>query len=149
MRLLSLLLLLTLASPAFATEEDSPFICSPEGVALGGYDAVSYRQPDGPILGSDEFASKQEVLTYRFANAENLKLFLADPESYLPRYHGWCAATLSMGRLACPDYTNFKIEDGSLLLFELVGFTNGRTMWNSDPVGFRTRADANALELFK
>ena len=41
-----------------------------------------------------------------------------------------------MGRLACPDYTNFKIEDGRLLLFELTGFTNGRTVWNSDPAGF-------------
>ena len=149
MRFLSLILLFTLVSPAFASDEGSPFICSPDGVALGGYDVVSYRQPDGPILGSAEFESKQEVLTYRFSNAENLKLFLTDPELYLPRYHGWCAATLSMGRLACPDYTNFKIEDGSLLLFELVGFTNGRTVWDSDPLGFRTRADANALELLK
>ena len=54
-----------------------------------------------------------------------------------------------MGRLACPDYTNFKIENGDLLLFELAGFTNGRTLWNSDPSGFRERADANALKLIK
>ena len=49
-----------------------------------------------------------------------------------------------MGRLTCPDPLNFKIENGSLLLFELVGFTNGRTVWEVDPQSFRKRADDNA-----
>jgi hypothetical protein len=54
-----------------------------------------------------------------------------------------------MGRLVCPDYTNFKIEDGRLLLFEIAGFTNGRTIWDSDPTGFRQQADANFKRLVK
>jgi hypothetical protein len=48
-----------------------------------------------------------------------------------------------MGRLACPDYANFKIEDGRLLLFERVGFTNGRDVWNSDPMLHRAQANEN------
>ncbi len=84
---------------------------------------------------------------YRFVPPLDARFWPAVLQLYLPRYQGWCAATLSMGRLACPDYTNFKIEDGQLLLFELVGFTNGRSLWNSDPIGFRARADTNAIKL--
>ncbi|MEM8561884.1 MAG: YHS domain-containing (seleno)protein [Pseudomonadota bacterium] len=126
---------------------DTPHPCSVDGVAIGGYDLVSYHQSGGPQMGLADIDVQYDHQTYLFANADNRALFLSNPSQYLPRYQGWCAATLSMGRLACPDYTNFKIEDGQLLLFELVGFTNGRTLWNSDPLGFRTRADANALEL--
>ena len=114
---------------------------------MGGYDLVSYHQSGGPIAGSTEFKDERAGLTYPFSSDKYFKLFLDSPTSYLPRYQGWCAATLSMGRLACPDYTNFKIEDGQLLLFELAGFINGRTLWNSDPLGFRSRADANAGRL--
>lgn len=144
MRWLSILLLLTLPLAAVASDTAPAHACAPDGIALGGYDLVSYHQEAGPIAGSPEFKDQRTGLTYLFSSDKNLKLFLAKPAAYLPRYQGWCAATLSMGRLACPDYTNFKIEDGQLLLFELAGFTNGRTLWNSDPVNFKSRADANA-----
>ena len=147
MRWLSILLFCTLPLLAISSEQTSPHPCSPDGVAVGGYDLVSYHQPGGPLHGSADIELQREGLTYRFASEENFKLFQANPQSYLPRYQGWCAATLSMGRLACPDYTNFKIEDGQLLLFELAGFTNGRTLWNSDPSGFKARADTNASKL--
>jgi YHS domain-containing protein len=147
MRWLSILFLSSLPLLAVASELDSPHPCSPDGVAVGGYDLVSYHQSGGPLVGSADTELHREGLTYRFSSEENRELFLADTQSYLPRYQGWCAATLSMGRLACPDYTNFKIEGGQLLLFELAGFTNGRTLWNSDPTGFRARADTNASKL--
>ncbi len=134
------------AAPATAQHQ-----CSPDGIGVGGFDLVSYHQAGGPLPGLPEFEVEVERdgLRYRFANAENLARFRAAPEDYLPRYRGWCAATLSMGRLTCPDYTNFKVEDGELLLFELAGFTNGRTLWNSDPLRFRERADANARKLLE
>ncbi len=138
-----LLALLLMAVPTASAQHD----CAPDGVAVGGYDLVSYHQPDGPRPGQKAFEVEREGLRYRFASAENLARFEAAPDDYLPRYRGWCAATLAMGRLTCPDYTNFKIENGELLLFELVGFTNGRTVWDSDPNGFRTRADENARQL--
>ena len=143
--LLPLALLLLWALPASAQTE--PHRCAPDGVAVGGYDLVSYRQPGGPVAGSESFEVEHGGLRYRFASAEHRDRFLAAPDDYLPRYRGWCAATLSMGRLACPDYANFKIENGDLLLFELAGFTNGRTLWDSDPTGFRQRADDNARKL--
>ncbi len=149
MRWILTLLFCFLPLAASAAEPASPETCAPDGVALGGYDLVSYRQPGGPLPGSPDTSVEHDGLTYRFASERHRELFVADPDAYLPRYQGWCAATLAMGRLNCPDYTNFKIEQGELLLFELAGFTNGRTLWNTDPTGFRTRADSNALKLLK
>jgi hypothetical protein len=141
-----LIVIATVAMPLVAAEKKH---CAPDGVAVGGFDLVSYHEVDGPRAGLVEHSVTHAGLTYRFINAGNKDQFLQVPEKFLPVYQGWCAATLAMGRLACPDYTNFKLENGGLLLFELAGFTNGRTIWNSDPVGFRQRADKNALELLK
>jgi hypothetical protein len=140
-------LLLCWATPLLAESESEQHRCAPDGLGVGGYDLVSYHQSAAPMLGSEAFELEYDGLRYRFVSAQNREQFLTEPEAYLPHYQGWCAATLSMGRLACPDYTNFKIENGDLLLFELAGFTNGRTLWDSDPQGFRQRADANAIKL--
>lgn len=123
--------------------------CAPDGIAVGGYDLVSYFQADGPQPGSAELAADFGGYTYVFRSAGNREQFLANPEKFLPRYRGWCATTLAMGRLACPDPTNYKIENGSLLLFELIGFTNGKTVWDTDPAGFRSQADEHARQLLQ
>ena len=135
---------LALSSSLSAQDYD---ICAPDGIALGGYDVVSYFADDGPYFGKPEHAAEHNGLTYLFANVENLSSFKADRKRYLPRYGGWCAATLSTGALTCPEYSNFKIEDGSLLLFEHSGFTNGRTLWDTSPLEHRQRADQHAFEL--
>lgn len=149
MRLLLAFLLTLFGLSANAQSSQGAHTCAVDGVAVGGYDLVSYHLPDGPLMGSPEFAETYEGLVYHFNSETNKKAFLEAPKKYLPTYQGWCAATLAMGRLACPDYTNFKIENGRLLLFELAGFTNGRSLWNTDPTGFRERADANFKTLVK
>ena len=137
---MGLVLLFLLGTAHGAPADDVPN-CAPDGVGVGGFDLVSYREPGGPVLGLAEFVETVDGLDYRFASAEHLAAFRANPEYYLPVYRGWCAATLSFGKLACPEYRNFKLEDGRLLLFEHTGFTNGRTLWNSDPIEHRQRAD--------
>ncbi len=121
--------------------------CAPDGIALGGYDPVSYHRDAGPLRGDSRFSLQLGNLTYLFASEDNLNTFRGDRQRYLPTYLGWCSATLSMGRLACPDYANFKIENGRLLLFERVGFTNGRDMWNADPLRSKQQADKHFLDL--
>lgn len=122
-------------------------LCARDGIAVGGYDPVSYRRPDGPIRGSGSWETEFEGRTYRFATQANLDAFLSEPSRFVPAYSGFCAITLALGRLTCPEYTNFKIEDDRLYLFEVTGFTNGRTLWNSDAAGYRRQADANYRRL--
>ena len=135
---------------ALTDSSGAPFydtsVCSPDGIALGGYDPVSYHAADGPVSGSEAFAVSTGSVTYLFANAEHQSIFEADPEKYIPSYLGWCSTNLSMGRLACPDFTNYKIENGKLLLFEHAGFTNGRDVWNANPRLHRKQADANQIK---
>ena len=121
----------------------NPAECASDGIGNGGYDLISYRTEGGPRFGSAEFPAEHGGLTYLFETAAHRDQFLDAPERYLPAYSGWCAVTLALGRLTCPDYTNFKIEDDRLLLFELTGFTNGQSLWNSDPGRFRDLADDN------
>ncbi len=116
--------------------------CAIEGIGVGGYDLVSYHE-DGPQLGSSAHQARHDGLAYHFVSAEHRDRFQANPERYLPRYGGWCALTIALGRLVCPDFTNYKIEGGALLLFETIGFTNGLSLWNSDPMRFRSQADDN------
>lgn len=125
------------------TAGHDPSACAPDGVGAGGYDLISYRQRGGPRPGSPEFLAEYQGLRYLFVSADNRRQFLAEPERYLPAYGGWCATTLALGQLMCPDPKVFKIEDDRLLLFEVTGFTNGRTLWDTDPVSYRRKADAN------
>ena len=86
-----LLILLASAMPlmALAAEEDSRHRCSPEGIALGGYDLISYRQTGGPFPGNEKYRAEHGGLSYLFASAGNLSMFTAAPVDYLPRYRGW------------------------------------------------------------
>ena len=118
-------------------------MCTPDGVSLGGYDVVSYRKAGGPTLGSPELSAEHEGDTYYFSRQAHLTEFNHDPDRYVPAYSGFCAITLALGRVTCPEYTNFAIQDDHLLLFEITGFTNGRTLWNTNPSEFRSKADSN------
>ena len=122
-----------------------PLACSPAGVGVGGYDLISYRLPKGPMRGRVDLFVKHEGIIYLFSSEKHRQKFLARPVYYLPKYDSWCAIALALGRLTCPDFTNFKIEDGRLLLFEITGFTNGQAIWDSDPPTFRRQADSNFL----
>ena len=135
-----------LAFSAEVTDVHDRSVCASDGVALGGFDLVSYYQDSGPVLGSNVITAEHDGLTYQFLSVDNRNAFVSDPDQYLPTYLGWCSTNLAMGRLACPDFTNFKIENGKLLLFEHAGFTNGRDIWNADPVLHRRQANANQIK---
>lgn len=139
-------LLLSLTASA-GEKIQTPPDCLPDGIGVGGYDVLTYRTGNTPVMGVPEIKFIHAGVEFHFATEANRQAFSLNPESYLPEYDGWCAATLAFGQLICPDYSNFKVEGDRLLLFELAGFTNGRSVWNSDPVGFRERADENYREL--
>lgn len=118
-------------------------MCANDGVGVGGYDLVSYRDNNGPVMGRAELSAEYDGLTYWFSTDDNRVAFLDNPSRYIPAYSGFCAITLALGRVTCPEFDNFKIEDDRLLLFEVTGFTNGRVLWNSDSSGFKHQADIN------
>jgi YHS domain-containing protein len=123
--------------------------CALDGVALGGHDVVAYHTQNIARLGIAEISSEHGGLSYQFGSEEHQKLFELDPTKYLPHFQGWCAIALARNRLTCPDYENFKVQDGKLLLFETITFFNGQTVWNSDPVNNLISAQRNLKLLLK
>ena len=117
--------------------------CSRDGVAMGGFDLVSYFEAEKPSKGAAEFELEFEGVKLRFENAEHMRVFEVEPGKYLPRYGGWCATAVARNSLRCPDYDNYSIIDGQLLIFETTLLTNGRYVWMRDPDGNQRLADAN------
>lgn len=126
---------------AAQTPETKIAACNNDGIALGGYDVVSYFSPNGPMPGQSDLRVEHDGLIYLFLSTDNLDAFRESPDRYLPAYRGWCATSVAHGSLVCPDFLNFKIQQGQLLLFETTAFTNGRAVWETDPEGYKIRAD--------
>lgn len=59
------------------------------GVAVKGYDVVAYFTLGKPTKGDSKFSYEWKDATWRFANAEHLEAFKADPEKYAPQYGGY------------------------------------------------------------
>lgn len=123
----SFTLAITLAFVAFAAAPTSAFAVAEinvapgktllgPGVAVHGYDTVAYFTQDKPTLGSAKFSKVHNNATYRFANAENLKTFEANPDKYVPAYGGFCAFGVSVGAKFDGDPRLWKIVDGKLYL---------------------------------
>lgn len=107
-----------------------------DGVAIGGYDVVSYFQPGGPQKGNSVLKQVYNSTTYYFASAENLNLFKENPEKYIPQFGGYCALAVSYGKKISIDPNTFKITNDKLYLFfkgkTSHGAVNSLETWNKN-----------------
>ena len=69
-----------------------------------------------PVEGKKEFKHEWMGAKWYFATAANRDLFKADPDKYAPRYGGYCAYAVAMGKTADIDPNAWKIVDGKLYL---------------------------------
>jgi YHS domain-containing protein len=111
-----------------------------DGLALKGYDPVAYFTDEHPKKGEDQYSFQWKGVTYRFASAENLKRFKADPEKYLPQYGGYCAYAMSLDRIADIDPHRWAIVGGKLYLNN--GFI-AQDLWSLNKSGNIASADHN------
>lgn len=130
---------LAFAAPAFA---DQPPVHTGllSRVAVGGYDPVAYFTDGRPVRGSAQHRIMHRGYEYRFASAEHLAAFRADPERYLPQYGGYCAWAVAQGYTAAGNPQNWRIVDGKLYLnynHEI------QQRWERDIPGFIRSANAN------
>ena len=66
-------------------------------VMLKGHDVVAYFTLGRHALGSNQFKSVYEGVTFRFSSAEHKALFDANPKKYQPEYGGYCANGIAYG----------------------------------------------------
>ena len=67
------------------------------GVALYGFDPVSYFLGEAPKPGLAEHEIIWSGFAWRFASAANREVFLRDPEIYAPRFGGYDAMAVAQG----------------------------------------------------
>jgi YHS domain-containing protein len=57
---------------------------SDDGVAISGFDPVSFFTDKKSVAGSPEFEHVHEGAKWLFSNENNLKLFKENPDKYMP-----------------------------------------------------------------
>lgn len=111
-----------------------------KGVAVGGYDPVTYFTDGKPVKGSKDLTTEYKGATWRFASAANRDAFQADPAKYAPQYGGYCAYAVSKGSTAKGDPQAWTVHGGKLYLnFD----KRVRATWAKDIPGNVKKADAN------
>jgi YHS domain-containing protein len=123
---------------------------SDKGLALQGYDPVTYFTQNKAIKGKSEFSATVEGITYYFATAEDRDIFKKDHIKYEPQYGGWCAYAMgSSGEKVDVDPETFKITNGKLYLFYHSWVNNTLTKWNADEKNLKPKADASWAKFTK
>lgn len=110
------------------------------GVAIQGYDPVSFFTDGKPVKGKPEWLAHRKGGLYYFASKEHRDLFKADPTKYEPLFGGYCAFGVSKNKLVEIDVDAFQIMDGRLLLQYSKGV---RDDFNKDAKGNLAKAEAN------
>lgn len=86
-------------------------------VMLSGHDVVSYFTQGKHALGSTQFSSLYQDVTFRFASAEHKALFDKEPMKYMPQFNGYCANGLVYGIPWGGDADTWRMVDGKLYIF--------------------------------
>lgn len=86
-------------------------------VMLAGHDVVAYWTLGRHAMGSPQFKSVYQDVTFRFMSAEHKALFDKEPQKYLPQYGGYCANGIVYGIPWGGDADTWRIENGRLFIF--------------------------------
>ncbi|MET0182172.1 MAG: YHS domain-containing (seleno)protein [Caulobacterales bacterium] len=133
---------LAITAPALPAYADQPAVHTGllSNAGVGGYDPVAYFTTGAPTRGSSQFKTTHQGVEYRFANAENLARFRANPSAYLPQYGGYCAWAVSQGYTAPGDPRRWRIVNGRLYLNYNADV---QRRWDAERGPLIARGDAN------
>lgn len=113
------LLLMPIAAPGPARAATGERIVADphSGIALYGYDPVSYFIDGGPRAGVSDFEHRFAGLVWRFRSAANRAAFVAEPERYVPAFGGYDPVAAGEGRPVPGSPLLYAIDGGRLYLF--------------------------------
>ena len=101
------------AAPIVTTTVTDPL----SGVALDGYDPVTYFTETEPQPGSPEFEFYWAGVPWYFASEANRDVFIRAPDVYAPQFGGYCAMSLARGYLSDGNPRVFSIYQMKLYVF--------------------------------
>jgi hypothetical protein len=133
-------LALALAGTAAAGGKVPAVNADAKGLALHGYDVVSYFESNEPEVGNYAYSVAYGEATWRFVSAENKKKFAQHREKYLPQFGGYCAKAVSENTIADVDPLAYKIVGGKLYLnYD----AKVQRLWERDIPGRIAKAEKN------
>jgi YHS domain-containing protein len=105
-------------TPSFAYDENSSAAVNVDakGVALRGYDPVSYFTAKAPEQGKASISATHDGATYHFASTANRDKFKAAPGKYAPQYGGFCAMGVALGKKLDVEPTAYRVVNDKLYL---------------------------------
>lgn len=101
---------------SLAALADDAVIYAPDGIALSGYDVVSYFTAGHAVRGNAKNALMWHGATWYFSSDETMDKFEMDPRSYMPEFGGYCAYAVAEGELESSEPDLFVVQDGHLYL---------------------------------
>ena len=119
-QILTLALVLAFSAPAAVEAEPlvTTIVIDPlTGVAMDGYDPVSYFTEPQPQRGLPDFVYEWGGVPWYFTSAANRDVFIRAPDVYAPQHGGYCEMSLARGYLSDGKPTIFVIEKMKLYLF--------------------------------
>jgi YHS domain-containing protein len=108
------------------------------GVAIEGYDPVSYFADGKPMKGDDKIEATYNGALYHFVSQAHRETFEKDPAKYVPAYGGFCGYAASIGKVRPISPELWSIVDGQLVLQHSKGAVE---LWMKDVPGNKTKAD--------
>ena len=87
------------------------------GLAINGFDPVSYRLGAKPLAGRAEYELIQDRFIWRFASQANLEAFRDAPEIYMPAFGGFDPTGVASGVAVESDPSQFAVIGSRLFLF--------------------------------
>ncbi len=107
-------------------------------VALHEYCPVAYKAMDKALKGKSEYSSTYEGKTYYFVNAKAKSMFDKMPEKFIPKYDGYCATAMSMGKKLESNPKLFTEYKGNTYLFST---KKAKVMFDKNPKMISEKAD--------
>ena len=87
------------------------------GIAIGGFDPVAYFIDGVAMPGKGDFEASFAGAVWRFRNEGNRGAFLADPDTYLPRFGGYDPTGVARGAAVPGDPRLWVMQGRRLYLF--------------------------------
>ena len=111
-----------------------------KGVALEGYDPISYFTDGKPAKGDSKIEATYNGALYHFISQEHREVFEKSPSKYTPAYGGYCGYAASIGKVRPAAPLLWSIVDGQLIVQHTKGAVE---LWNKDVAGNKVKADKN------
>ena len=109
-----------------------------KGVALEGYDPVSYFTDGKPMKGDNRIEATFNGALYHFVSQEHRATFEKDPTKYAPAYGGFCGYAASVGKVRPANPLIWSIVNGQLIVQHTKGAAE---LWEKDVPGNKAKAD--------